>query len=86
MHYEINVSESGRHLFATHARSIPSVEECKRVLEEIVKRFPESDGFKVTVTKYMNNGQEIDPKVILRPKGTRKGIVNSSCTKLPKLE
>jgi hypothetical protein len=71
MHYEINVSHEGRHLFATHERSIRSVEECKRVLEEVVKRFPKEDGFTVTVTRYDNVGKNIDPQVILRPKGTR---------------
>lgn len=71
MHYEINVSQNGKHLFATHERSCRSLEECKTVLSEIVKRFPKEDGFSVTINRYENVGQEIDQRVILRPKGIR---------------
>jgi hypothetical protein len=71
MHYEINVSHEGRHLFATHERSMRSVEECKRVLEEVTKRFPESEGFAISVFRYEDKGTMVNANVILRPKGTR---------------
>jgi hypothetical protein len=71
MHYEINVSLNGRHLFATHERSCRSIEEVKRVLEEITKRFPKEEGFAITIHRYDNSGQQIDPTVILRLTRTR---------------
>lgn len=72
MHYEINVSQNGRHLFATHERSCRSFEECKAVLTEIMQRFPKEEGFDVKIFRYDNTGQEINHRVILRPPGTRK--------------
>jgi hypothetical protein len=71
MHYEINVSLNGRHLFATHERSCRSIEEVKRVLEEVTKRFPVGEGFAITIHRYENAGKMVDANVILKPKGTR---------------
>ena len=49
-HYEINVAKDGKHLFATHARSVPE----KRELDELMKVFrvnyPEEEGYAITVT------------------------------------
>lgn len=50
MDYEINVSREGRHLFATHERSLDNVTEARKLAREIQKGFPDC---KVTLTSYM---------------------------------
>ena len=53
-YYEFNVALEGRHLFATAPRSFPSCQEekAKRFYYELCKRFPESEGFSIGVTKW----------------------------------
>jgi len=60
MYYEINVSYKGVHFFATAERSI--TDECGLVivLNEIVKRFPESDGYEVSAGMRQSTGLPID--------------------------
>lgn len=48
--FEINVSLNGKHLFATHERSIRHSYELERVLPEIQKRFPIEEGFNIDVS------------------------------------
>ena len=60
MYYEINVALNGKHLFATAERSIRSESELRRVLITIVEKFPESEGYEVSVTKWETRGKEID--------------------------
>lgn len=57
MYYEINVSFHGRHFFATAPRSLQESFITKQVLREITKRFPEEDGYKITVTRYETFGK-----------------------------
>lgn len=57
MHYEINVSRFGKHLFATHERSLTNSESAMMVLRMIVNRFPESEGFKVLITREEKRGE-----------------------------
>jgi len=61
-HYEINVSLNGRHFFATNPRSFLLGDELKVKIAatEIQKRFPESEGFKVTITRWCSSGQSVD--------------------------
>lgn len=59
MHYEINVSLNGKHFFATDPRSLTTREKAKQVYDQFMVRFPEKDGFNVTVTKWENRGQDI---------------------------
>jgi hypothetical protein len=56
MHFEINVSLDGKHFFATHDRSIQDIEKCKRVYSELADRFPKSEGFNITITKWESHG------------------------------
>lgn len=49
-HYEINVSLNGRHFFATAERSCTTEADAAKVAKEIAKRFPELEGFRVTVS------------------------------------
>jgi hypothetical protein len=66
MYYEINVSKHGIHFFATAPRSIT----CEWVLEErlpvIVEKFPEAEGYKVTVTRWEQSGKEVDQSKYLK--------------------
>lgn len=48
-HYEINVSHNGRHFFATAERSCVDRDRAKAVYLSLVDKFPESEGFLVTV-------------------------------------
>lgn len=50
MTYEINVSLDGTHLFATHKRSVDSLRQLKRVYPVIMDKFPECEGYEVTVS------------------------------------
>ena len=50
MYYEINVSLNGHHFFATAERSITSIYELKKVYPVIRAKFPETEGYEITVT------------------------------------
>lgn len=56
MYYEINVSQNGKHFFATHARSIPNKEYADKLMAEFVKRFPFDEGFRVDCTRWELTG------------------------------
>jgi hypothetical protein len=60
MHYEINVALNGKHFFATHDRSITTLDKLKQVAEVIAKKFPESEGYSVTIMKWETYGHEVD--------------------------
>lgn len=60
MYYEINVSLNGLHFFATAPRSCVTEHQCKNVLKELLRRFPESEGWKVTVTRYETLGTRLN--------------------------
>lgn len=49
--YEINVALNGRHFFATHERSIVSLEDLKKVYPILSAKFPEAEGFNISVCK-----------------------------------
>lgn len=51
-YFEFNVAHEGRHLFATAPRSFPSCQplKAKRFYFELCERFPESEGYSVSVT------------------------------------
>ena len=66
MYYEINVALNGKHLFATHERSIRSEGELKRVLAILVEKFPESEEYSVSVTKWENRGEFISIEEVLK--------------------
>jgi len=51
MHYEINVTKHGRHLFATHPRSLTNHYDLARVETLFRKKFPSDEGFKISVRK-----------------------------------
>jgi hypothetical protein len=66
MYYEINVSKFNpvskrhEHYFATHQRSLRSGElNARHAAFDFVERFPESEGFKVTLSGYEETGNQI---------------------------
>lgn len=52
MSFEINVSKDGIHYFATSERSITTHAKFEQVCADIMRRFPESEGFQVTATEW----------------------------------
>ena len=57
-YFEFNVSYEGRHYFATAPRSFPAcqVSKAQWFYSDLCKRFPESEGFHVTVTAWECTG------------------------------
>lgn len=51
MYYEINVSLNGQHLFATAERSITVEWKAKEIYKLFKEKFPESEGYKISVTR-----------------------------------
>lgn len=60
MYYEINVALNGKHFFATAKRSITSTHTLKAVYSVLKEKFPESEGFSISVTKWETVGHEIN--------------------------
>lgn len=58
--YEVNVSLNGMHFFATAPRSGVSRENAKFIAQELTRRFPEAEGYKVTVTKWDACGRDVN--------------------------
>lgn len=63
-YYEINVSFNGWHLFATAPRSITSKSELQKVYNIFARKFPESEGYEITVTYWELRGKYVDPNNI----------------------
>jgi hypothetical protein len=62
MAYEINVSQNGEHLFATHPRSLPGPFEASEVYAVLQAKFLARDGYKITVSRKNEIGVEIEPR------------------------
>lgn len=60
MYYEINVSLNGKHLFATAERSITNVDKANDVCKLFKEKFPEENGYKITMTKWEKVGKFIE--------------------------
>jgi hypothetical protein len=60
MYYEINVSLNGRHFFATAERSITDKQKLKKVYKMFKEKFPEEDGYEITVTYWKHYGERIN--------------------------
>lgn len=62
MSYEINVSKNGKHYFATHERSINSMEKLLELKNQFEIAFPEKEGFKLDFTEIVRAGKKVDFK------------------------
>lgn len=60
MYFEINVSLNGHHLFATSERSIQYTGKAESLYRLFLKKFPESEGYRVTVTRMEKTGHATD--------------------------
>jgi hypothetical protein len=49
MTYEINVTKSGKHYFATHHRSLTDPNTIADTVRDFRQRFPKAEGFGVTL-------------------------------------
>lgn len=60
MHYEINVTFEGQHFFATSERSITSLSRLVMVASVLRYKFPESQGFNISLTRWENTGKTLE--------------------------
>ena len=65
MGYEINVSLNGKHFFATHERSITNIWKLQEVLPIFMEKFPEAEGYKITVTEWQKTGKHMDMEEVM---------------------
>ena len=59
MSYEINISKNGKHYFATAERSLTALGGATKLYNELKEFYPESQGFKISLTKWETKGKEI---------------------------
>lgn len=59
MYYEINVAYKGSHFFATAKRSISDSEELQKRLVVFLRKFPASEGYSISVTRYEEIGYDV---------------------------
>ena len=60
MWYEINVSKDGKHYFATHERSITTINKAVEIRDRLKKAMPEKEGFEYTITQWQKTGVKIE--------------------------
>ena len=60
MYYEINISKNGAHYFATAERSIRTNIKARTVYYELLKRFPATEGYEISVIKWRSSGVPVD--------------------------
>jgi hypothetical protein len=60
MYYEINVTKDGKHYFATAARSLTDFEQARKAFLDLRRRFPASEGYEVTATKWESVGTQLE--------------------------
>ena len=60
-YYEINVAKDGRHFFATAPRSLPDTRPGRmmEVLAVFREKFPESDGYEISVSRWEIVGHSV---------------------------
>ena len=59
MYYEINVSFKGSHFFATHERSLQTIDAAMNMFKIFNIKFPKSEGFELELTKWTKCGERI---------------------------
>ena len=60
MYYEINIALNGKHFFATAERSITNKWKLKEVYDVLKEKFPQEEGYDISVTYYETVGKPID--------------------------
>lgn len=64
-HYEINVAKDGKHLFATHERSLTTAKATREVYDKLVEAFPKNDGYSVEISYWETVGKTIQPNKLI---------------------
>jgi len=66
-HFEINVSKDGKHLFATHERSLTVGDKRKtrELYDKLVESFPKNEGYEITIRYWETVGRQIKPNELL---------------------
>lgn len=59
MSYQITVLKDDRHFFLVDERSTPYIDDFQRILKELHKRFPKSEGFTFEGTRWKTRSGEI---------------------------
>jgi hypothetical protein len=59
MWYEINVSKDGKHYFATHERSITTIDKAVEIRDRLKAAMPEEEGFEYSITQWQKTGVAI---------------------------
>lgn len=59
MHYEINVAKNGKHVFATHERSLSTLRQTAEVMSRLELAFPEAEGYSISVSEICTIGKAI---------------------------
>lgn len=63
-YYRINVSQDGKYLFATengdNGSGITNEKEARKITELFKEKFPESEGYKISVTHWKAKGIPTD--------------------------
>ena len=64
-HFEINVALNGEHIFATAPHSIVNRWDLEKVYPIIHAKFPEEEGYSLSIMKVNCYGQAVNPATIL---------------------
>ena len=59
-YFEINAVLNGRHFFATAPRSITTFGDMAEAYSIFKEKFPESEGYDITVTNYVTTGKSMN--------------------------
>ena len=65
MYYDVNIALNGRHYIATAPRSITSKDDLKKKLPVLKEKFPESEGYSISVSRVEEVGYHINIDEIL---------------------
>lgn len=62
-YFEINITLNGKHFFATADRSITNKSKLNEVYNVLKEKFPESEGYGISVTEWKQRGTPINMNV-----------------------
>ena len=60
VHYKINVSKWGQHLFATAEHSLTNEKAARAMVDLFKEKFLEEEGYKISLTRYETRGYSVD--------------------------
>jgi hypothetical protein len=60
MWYEINVVKDGMHYFATHRRSITTIDRAVEIRDRLKKAMPEEEGFEYMIIQWNETGIQVE--------------------------